>query len=91
MIVPHSLGVDEQVRSELTKEPAPGGVGKSCVRAKLTELTHHRRLSGQRRVQAANYFKQEPIRVIAAIDCGGRRQSVIVLGRRDQRSMLIPI
>ena len=48
MIVPHALGIDKKIGCELTKEPAPGGVGKSGVRTELSKLAHHGCLSYER-------------------------------------------
>ena len=55
------------------------------MRDKLAELAQHRRLAYQRRIQSADHFEEESVRIFAAIDFHGRREQTLALGRRNQR------
>src|SRR5437867_4261202 len=77
MFVTDALSVNQNVRHELTEKPTPGIRGQFRLRAKLAELTHHRGLANQRRIQSANNLQKKFVRVLAAIyftACGCCRQ-----------------
>src|SRR5258706_7719979 len=87
MIVTYALGVDENIGSELSQEPAPRRVEEPCVRTELSKLSHHGRLAKERRIQPADHFEQEAICFPAVIDLDTSREQLVVLSGFDQRTI----
>src|SRR2546421_12116469 len=72
MIAAHALGINHQVRRQLTQEITPGCFRKLRVEQKFFELAHHGRLAHDRRIQTANHFEHECVSLLTTKDfnCG---------------------